>query len=377
MYEESKFLKIEDFEIFPWNKNFETGYERIDNQHKKLVELINTLARIMVDNKEFEINETFKQLVDYANYHFTDEEEFWVKHLKGTDLYKDHKVEHKSFLPQIEEIKKQNIDGSLSDQIEAIFKFLIRWLAFHIVDSDKRMAIVVKALEEGKDENEARQVSDEKMGGTTSTLIDTLLLMYEGLSLNAIYLLHERRARKQAEKSLIEANIKLEELSITDQLTRLYNRRHFDYVFKKEFLRARRDKNTLTLIEFDVDYFKPYNDNYGHAKGDIALGLVGKTLNEACRRPDDFAFRLGGEEFAVLLIGMDSDKSLKFAEKIRAGVEALNIEHSYNNDNKFLTISGGIISRIPTIDDSLEDFFNAVDLKLYEAKDSGRNRINY
>ncbi|HAK44770.1 MAG TPA: GGDEF domain-containing protein, partial [Spirochaeta sp.] len=356
-------------EIFPWNKNLEIGNDQIDKQHRRLVAIINNLARALGENKLIEINSIFTQLVDYTHYHFTSEEKFWKKSLGESSLYHAHCIEHKSFLPQIEEIKNQKAYENLTEELEEILKFLIRWLAFHIIDSDKRMAVIVEETKSGRSEEQAKDAVVSKMSGTTQVFIESLLMMYEGLAKNTINLLHERRNRSLAEEELIKANKMLEELSITDQLTGLFNRRHFDNVFKKELLRARRAKQFLSLVEFDVDSFKSYNDNYGHLKGDDVLKRIGTILLDSCRRPDDYAFRLGGEEFAVILIDMAPESTLKFAEKIRINIEKLKIEHMHSPSNKYLTISGGLACRIPTNEDSIDNIFNIADSNLYKAKE--------
>lgn len=167
-----------------------------------------------------------------------------------------------------------------------------------------------------------------------------------------------------------------EKLAVTDGLTALYNRRYFNEILAREINRATRDKSILSFCMMDIDYFKKYNDAYGHQGGDDVLISVAHTIRDSFHRGGDFAFRLGGEEFGVLFSGVNQEKALEFAQQIRANVEALSIPHSYSLANKYLTISLGLL----VVDFSLESvdsngFYSMADQALYEAKESGRNRV--
>ncbi len=133
----------------------------------------------------------------------------------------------------------------------------------------------------------------------------------------------------------------VEELSITDPLTTLHNRRHFDDVIEKAIKIASRNGTSMTFAIIDVDYFKKYNDHYGHAAGDSVLVRVSEVLKRALRRPNDYVFRLGGEEFGVLFFDVDPEQSFEFLETLRQGIEDLKIEHDASDVCKYLTVSGG------------------------------------
>lgn len=167
-----------------------------------------------------------------------------------------------------------------------------------------------------------------------------------------------------------------EKLAITDGLTGLYNRRHFNEILHREIKRAARDESVLSFCMIDIDYFKKYNDSYGHQAGDDVLISVAHAIRDSLHRGGDFAFRLGGEEFGVLFSGVNQEKSFKFAQKIRANVEALCLPHSNSLTNKYVTISLGLL----VVDFKLENvdengFYSMADQALYEAKESGRNRV--
>jgi diguanylate cyclase (GGDEF)-like protein/PAS domain S-box-containing protein len=167
----------------------------------------------------------------------------------------------------------------------------------------------------------------------------------------------------------------LETVSITDELTNIYNRRYFNEVITKEISRAKRGKEYLTLVIFDVDYFKKYNDYYGHHAGDIALRKVALFVDEKTRRGSDFVFRLGGEEFGVIFSGLNLGQSIKFADFLRKGIEELEIEHFQSDVGIYLTVSMGIITRKGELIPDETKFYQMADQALYEAKERGRNRV--
>jgi diguanylate cyclase (GGDEF)-like protein len=175
--------------------------------------------------------------------------------------------------------------------------------------------------------------------------------------------------KKMVEDALSE----IHELSITDHLTKLYNRRYFNDVFNKELRRSTREQTYITLAIFDVDNFKSYNDNYGHQKGDEVLMALGKLMHSCLKRSSDYAFRLGGEEFGVLLCGLNSKESFEFCEYLRAQIEELKIIHEYNDASKYVSVSFGVASMIPSTDTTLAFLYNQADKALYEAKARGKN----
>lgn len=367
--------KLDNFEVFPWNKNFETGIEVIDEQHKKLVDLLNELANSLVREDMSQVNDAFAQLADYAHYHFEQEEAIWSNYLGDDSWFISHQLSHSSFLPRVLELKGIEGGSPSQDVVEAVVKFLIRWLAFHIIDDDKRLALVVTTMDGGSTLEDAKVVADRKMNGSFRVLIETVLKMYDGLSTRTLDLMRERRARIIAEQELREVNRRLEELSVTDQLTGLYNRRHFERVLDREMKRARRENKAVTLYMLDIDYFKSLNDHYGHSGGDVALKTVGQKLFEICRRPSDYAFRIGGEEFAVISREHEEDDDLIFAELIRRAVEDLAIPNVKSEVNGCLTVSVGGFAKIPTKLDTVDTYMKEADARLYRAKDAGRNIV--
>jgi len=366
---------IEDFEIFPWSKNLEIDIKEIDQQHQQIVILLNKLANFLTHEKLFYVEEAFSELANYADFHFKCEEKIWEKYIKNEDLIAQHKNSHNSFLPKVLEMKAKDKDKPYNEIIEDILLFLIRWLAFHIIDEDKRLALIINSLNNGKNIKEAIYVTDEIMSGSMKNLIDTVLSMYDSISLKAINLIRERKRRVKAENELKITNKKLKELSITDQLTSLYNRRHFDDIFQQEIEKSKRYKKILSVLLIDIDFFKKLNDTYGHAYGDNALISVSKCVKTICKRPGDFAFRVGGEEFTIIITDESSDCALSLVKLLQKAISSLQIENKNSQISNFLTLSGGLVSQIPVQDDTIDSIMKLADERLYKAKLSGRNKI--
>ena len=183
--------------------------------------------------------------------------------------------------------------------------------------------------------------------------------------------------RKRVENELEESNRKLEQLSITDGLTKIANRRHFDMVLAQEHARHIRSGAELSLILLDIDHFKAFNDNYGHVKGDECLQKIGRVLADCAVRPADLAARYGGEEFACILPETDSSGALIIVEKIRRGIMALAIPHCESSAADVVTASLGVVSVLCTADKTVSDILTRVDKLLYRAKSSGRNRVEF
>jgi diguanylate cyclase (GGDEF)-like protein len=177
-------------------------------------------------------------------------------------------------------------------------------------------------------------------------------------------------------RKLDEANQELTRLSSLDGLTSIANRRQFDETLLREWRRASRQRKPLALLLCDVDKFKQFNDGYGHQVGDECLKAVARTLSLVLRRPADMVARYGGEEFAVILPDTDITGALQVAEGMRSAVEGLRITHRYARGSGVVTVSIGVASVIPERNEGLSaDLLKAADDALYQAKESGRNRI--
>ena len=167
----------------------------------------------------------------------------------------------------------------------------------------------------------------------------------------------------------------LQQLSTLDGLTEIPNRRHFDEVLEQEWKRAVREQVPISLIMCDLDFFKAFNDTYGHQMGDYCLKRVAKALSEALKRPGDLVARYGGEEFAVILPGTDGKGAERVAQSLRAVIEGMGLPHDSSTVKKIVTISLGVAVTHPTQGSDQADLINASDQALYQAKRQGRNRV--
>ncbi len=190
-------------EIFPWNRNFESGIEIIDSQHKQLVKLLNVLVGHLAFQSEApEITKVFDELKAYTVYHFSTEEKIWHEHFRDDAWEELHKKGHEDFIAKVQEIKGNELHKNHDLVIEEIVSFLTHWLAMHIIESDKRMAKVVLALPSGISLEEGKILANKEMEGATRVLIDTVMNMYDTLANRTIQMTREIGRRIQAEKDL-------------------------------------------------------------------------------------------------------------------------------------------------------------------------------
>ncbi|MDZ5603521.1 PleD family two-component system response regulator [Pseudomonas sp. RP23018S] len=183
------------------------------------------------------------------------------------------------------------------------------------------------------------------------------------------------RALRVSQQQLLDTNLMLQRLMNSDGLTGLSNRRHFDEYLELEWRRAMREQNQLSLLMIDVDYFKAFNDTFGHLAGDEALRQVADAIRRSCARPSDLPARYGGEEFALVLPNTSPGGARLVAEKLRQTVLALDIAHTTPQADSRLTVSIGLATHTPAIGSPCRQLISAADKGLYTAKNEGRNRV--
>ena len=179
-----------------------------------------------------------------------------------------------------------------------------------------------------------------------------------------------------AQARLIGAVEELKELATKDALTGIANRRFFDEYLDKEWKRAQRDQDPFSIVMIDLDFFKAYNDTYGHQKGDTCLKEVATTIDEAMKRPADMAARYGGEEFVLILPETSSEGAVSLAERLRKSIYDLNLEHKNSSCEPRVTVSLGVATMKADKGSDFANLISKADKALYAAKDSGRNRIS-
>lgn len=183
------------------------------------------------------------------------------------------------------------------------------------------------------------------------------------------------RALRVSQQQLLDTNLVLQRLMNSDGLTALSNRRHFDEYLELEWRRAMREQSQLSLLMIDVDYFKAYNDSFGHLAGDEALRKVAEAIRGSCSRPTDLPARYGGEEFALVLPSTSPGGARLVAEKLRQMVLGLKIAHTSPVPDASLTVSIGLATQVPSIGSHSRQLISAADKGLYLAKHSGRNQV--
>ena len=203
--------------------------------------------------------------------------------------------------------------------------------------------------------------------------VDHTVLAAKMKAMQRISAMRHRLLEVSAE--LEKANDELRQLAHVDGLTGLSNRRYLDQFLRMEISRSRRYQQPLAVILADVDYFKRFNDHYGHLHGDDCLKKIARAQTAVCQRSTDLVARYGGEEFAIILPDTDVHSAEIMAERLRSSVQALAIQHEYSDVAKVCTLSLGVASGIPGSDSQAENLLQQADAALYQAKQTGRNRF--
>ncbi len=219
------------------------------------------------------------------------------------------------------------------------------------------------------------------IGLTSASIFIALFLLFKYTGQKAV--LEERKALAieleqkvhKRTKELEQANLRLRQLSNIDGLTQLHNRRYFDNVLNKVINRSQRTSSPISLLLLDIDYFKKYNDSYGHLAGDDCIKIVATIIQQHCMRVTDVAARYGGEEFAVILPDTQENAAWNIAESIRKGIESSGITHKTSEMKNIVSISIGIACIIPDKNSTPSQLISIADKALYKSKTSGRDRI--
>lgn len=181
--------------------------------------------------------------------------------------------------------------------------------------------------------------------------------------------------RKQTEDKILQLQRELEVLSYRDSLTNVANRRMFDTLYPVEWAKARETGKPLSIVIIDVDYFKQYNDHYGHVQGDDCLRRVAQAMDAGASSPGDLCARLGGEEFVLLLPNTDEDAARNVAERCRKLLRQNGVPHARSGVGRLVTVSMGIGTMVPGAQDDPNVFLDRIDRRLYQAKSAGRDRV--
>lgn len=234
------------------------------------------------------------------------------------------------------------------------------YLSIDLFDvSNKKVGKLINLVDLSKENNILRK----------SIYITTMIILFITLFMLILYYKHIKSADIKLQKLTNE----IVNLSITDELTELYNKRYFNMIFIRELNNAIRSDQFISLLMIDIDNFKNYNDIYGHLSGDKTLNSVARQIKESLKRKSDLCFRIGGEEFGVLISSCNEKNTIKIANKIIKNIYDLNIKHEDNCNYGRVTVSIGVFSKVATKDLTVDKVYTCADVALYQAKDEGRN----
>jgi len=212
----------------------------------------------------------------------------------------------------------------------------------------------------------AKDQTDDELHGLELGAVDYITKPFQVLIV---------KARVRTQLDLKRKYDLLESMVSLDGLTEIPNRRRFDDALEQEWRRMSRGGASLAVAMVDIDFFKNYNDAYGHAAGDACLKAVATALSRTFKRASDLLARYGGEEFAAILPETDLPAGLVLGEKMRANVAALAIPHAHSSAAEHVTISVGVAAAIPSAENSAQSLLEAADAMLYKAKQQGRDRV--
>jgi len=213
---------------------------------------------------------------------------------------------------------------------------------------------------------------------TSDTSAYELAMRIRQQSIYYMQSLEQQSLSKQLEKvelQLSQCQQQYQQATHQDALTGLANRQYFTRIYKREWSRALRETEALSVIIADIDCFKTYNDRYGHAKGDECIQHIADLIHQSLQRPTDFCARYSGEEFIIVLPGTPAQGAIQVAERIRKGLITLNIEHQDSSVASCITLSLGLATTSPMLKHRPRDLLRTADIARYEAKKQGRNRL--
>ncbi len=375
-------------QTFVWSEEFITGIDSVDDQHHGLVSLFNDLGDALtepVGEDEAALKAVFTQLLDYARHHFSIEEALMRRAGIDPRHFALHLKLHDDFAEQVRALWSART--AFHNPAEVFLSFLTSWIGLHILGVDQSMARQLVAIRSGHSAEQAFAQEAQRGGDHgAEVMIKALRNAYGVVSRLSQELLAANRflearveARtdelKLANAALAEMNRKLEIFSQTDGLLGVANRHCFDVRLQEEWQRAMREALPLGLLMLDVDFFKNYNDRYGHLAGDDCLKAVARAAACQTVRATDLFARYGGEEFVVLLPHTELPGACKLGEDICQAVRALHLAHAASTVADCVTVSIGAVARVPERNSSPQQILAAADQALYLAKQSGRNRV--
>ncbi|MCF8169071.1 MAG: GGDEF domain-containing protein [Rhodoferax sp.] len=362
---------------FEWAPCFVTGLATVDEQHHRLVDVINQFGEMLMQahgSSAAEIEAVFSELAQYAKVHFSDEEAQMEQANLDLRHIAHHKQEHIQFLQDVTRMHAGLTSGR-REEATALLNFLTNWLAYHILGSDQLMAWLTRASAEGRSQEEAYRSYEAGKDPATATLLRAVNRLFTQVSERnrELFELNQTLETKVIERTvaLSEANHRLENLAMTDVLTGLPNRRHALMAFDLEWQRSMSAGTPLACMMIDADGFKTINDSFGHDAGDEVLRQLSRCLRDAVRN-DDMVCRLGGDEFFIICANTPLEGAMLTAEKVRQKVDRLRVTAGAGVWKG--SISVGVAVRTKTMQNA-DQLLKAADEGVYTAKRHGRNCV--
>jgi diguanylate cyclase (GGDEF)-like protein/hemerythrin-like metal-binding protein len=364
-------------ESFIWDKHFVTGLTEVDLQHHHLVDVINKFGELLTQRQGVafdDIEKVFGELAAYAQYHFTEEESLMDKAGVDPRHSEHHRQEHAKFFEEVAQMHAV-ISRDNPDTAKPLLKFLIYWLAYHILGSDQSLAKQIKAIQAGQSPADAYLAEERMKEGAVEPLLHALNGLFRQVSERnlELQLLNQTLETRVAERTaeLANANRQLEEIALTDVLTGLPNRRHAMRRLAQAWDESIKENTPLACMMIDADGFKQVNDNHGHDAGDEVLRQLSRNLRYELRT-DDIVCRLGGDEFFVICQNTQLEGAAKLAEKLRQAIAALRVPAG--NSEWRGSISLGVAVRKEGMN-HFEQLIKAADECVFTAKKNGRNCV--
>lgn len=362
---------------FKWGKHFITGLQEVDDQHLKLVSMVNGFGEVIAENISTEDHfiRTFQELASYAQEHFHTEEKLMDRLKVDIRHVKSHIEQHCDFVTDLSSIAETTgVDNSEDSRM--LLEYLIHWLAFHILGTDKNMARQIDAIQTGASPEEAFRYGEKETSSSTEPLVVALsglfaLVSKRNKALRDLNCALETRVAERT-KELLQANEILEKISISDHLTGLPNRRFAMGQMQLLFDEAIAVTQPFSCMMIDADGFKEINDTYGHDAGDIVLKRLAKELLHSVRS-DDIVCRLGGDEFIILCPRTDFDGAKYLGEQTREKIASLTVPAG--GGCWIGSVSIGVACTIQRDVKDIDTLLKAADEALYEAKRCGKNCV--
>ncbi len=364
---------------FIWDKQYETGLEKIDLQHLQLVDQINAIASLLStpkDAHEGDLTRTVEALFEYTKFHFGEEEELMKANGVHPHFIEFHQLQHASFVEELNTYSSSVQTGA--PDLQRLMTYLVNWLAYHILGIDHTLAKQITLMQSGSTPGEAYLSSMQSMAEKHT--LDPFLRALDGLFREVcrrnqeLSVLNQSLESKVAERTLAlrNANEQLEHMAFTDTLTGIPNRRYIIFRLERAFEHSVQSHAPLSCLLIDADDFKIINDTYGHDAGDKVIRVLAKEL-EGAVRTDDIVGRLGGDEFFIILPSTDLPGAMHIAEYVRQTISVLCVPVGGGEWRGSVSI--GVASRNENIR-NYNELITLADKGVYLSKAHNRNCVS-